>query len=153
MMRIICMLIAMFVMSSHVLAMQPSEVLDDPVLEERARKLSAGLRCMVCQNQSIDDSDAELARDLRVLVRERLVAGETDKEVIDYVVSRYGEFVLLQPKLNVRNALLWSTPLILLLIGGSFLIAMARRNKKPRTTILSSDEEKKLAELLSKNAD
>lgn len=153
MMRIICMLIAMLVMSSHVLAVQPSEVLGDPVLEERARKLSAGLRCMVCQNQSIDDSDAELARDLRVLVRERLVAGETDKEVIDYVVSRYGEFVLLQPKLNVRNALLWSTPLILLLIGGSFLIAMARRNKKPRTTILSSDEEKKLAELLSKNAD
>lgn len=153
MMRVVFMLIALLTLPLQALAVQPSEVLDDPVLEERARKLSAGLRCMVCQNQSIDDSDAELARDLRVLVRERLVAGETDQEVIDYVVSRYGEFVLLQPKLNARNALLWATPVVLLLIGGVFLVVMSQRRRKPQTAMLSPDEEKKLAELLSKNMD
>ena len=153
MMRVVFMLIALLTLPLQALAVQPSEVLDDPVLEERARKLSAGLRCMVCQNQSIDDSDAELARDLRVLVRERLVAGETDQEVIDYVVSRYGEFVLLQPKLNARNALLWATPVVLLLIGGGFLVVMSQRRRKPQAAMLSPDEEKKLAELLSKNRD
>ena len=89
------------------LAVQPDEVLADPALEARARALSAELRCMVCQNQSIDDSDADLARDLRVLVRERLAAGDSDEQVIDYVVSRYGEFVLLKPRFSLRNALLW----------------------------------------------
>ena len=95
-------------------AVQPDEMLADPALEARARALSAELRCMVCQNQSIDDSDADLARDLRVLVRERLIAGDSDAEVIDFVVARYGEFVLLKPRFNLRNALLWGTPVLLL---------------------------------------
>src|SRR5690554_8189661 len=96
------------------LAVQPDEMLQDPVLEARARSISAELRCMVCQNQSIDDSDAELARDLRILVRDRLQSGATDEEVIGYVVSRYGEFVLLRPTMNMRNALLWGAPLLIL---------------------------------------
>ena len=130
------------------LAVQPSEVLDDPALEERARRLSAGLRCMVCQNQSIDDSDAELARDLRVLVRERLVAGETDEQVLDYVVSRYGEFVLLQPRFNPRNALLWATPAILLLAGGGFIAMHAMRRRRAAPAGLTADEESRLREVL-----
>ena len=129
-------------------AVQPSEVLDDPALEARARQLSAGLRCMVCQNQSIDDSDAELARDLRVLVRERLVAGETDEQVIDYVVSRYGEFVLLKPRFNMRNALLWGAPILLLVIGGLFIVVQSRRQTLPVTQALSPEEERRLKEIL-----
>lgn len=129
-------------------AVQPSEVLDDPALEARARQLSSGLRCMVCQNQSIDDSDAELARDLRVLVRERLVAGETDEQVIDYVVSRYGEFVLLQPRFNMRNALLWAAPILLLAIGGTFIVVQSRRRTRPVTQALSAEEERRLKEIL-----
>ena len=92
------------------LAVQPDEVLKDPVLERRARDISAGLRCLVCQNQSIDDSDAPLAKDLRVLVRDRLKAGDTDREVQGYVVQRYGEFVLLRPVFGAHTLLLWLTP-------------------------------------------
>ncbi|MBX9464621.1 MAG: cytochrome c-type biogenesis protein CcmH [Aquamicrobium sp.] len=135
-------------MAMPALAVQPSEVLDDPILEQRARDLSAGLRCMVCQNQSIDDSDAELARDLRVLVRERLVAGETDEQVIDYVVSRYGEFVLLKPRFSMRNALLWSTPAILLLLGAGALTIYASRRRSAAPSTLSEDEERRLREIL-----
>jgi len=142
-------LILLFSLAMPALAVQPSEVLDDPVLEQRARKLSAGLRCMVCQNQSIDDSDAELARDLRVLVRERLVAGATDEEVIDYVVSRYGEFVLLQPRVSARNAILWATPVVLLVIGGTFLFVRGRKRvAKPAPAALTPEEEQKLREIL-----
>lgn len=122
------------------LAVQPDEVLADPALEARARSLSHELRCMVCQNQSIDDSNADLARDLRVLVRERLQAGDSDDEVIDYVVARYGEFVLLKPRLSVRNALLWATPVVLLLAGGAFMLVSARSRRRPETRL--SDEEK-----------
>ena len=137
-------------LDTAVLAVQPSEVLDDPALEERARRLSAGLRCMVCQNQSIDDSDAELARDLRVLVRERIAAGETDDEVIDYVVSRYGEFVLLRPTFSLRNAALWATPVILLAIGGSFIAINARRQRRRPAGALSPEEEAELARLIAR---
>ncbi len=98
-------------------AVQPSEVLADTALEERARDLSKGLRCLVCRNQSIDDSDADLARDLRVVVRERLVAGDTDDQVLDYVVDRYGEYVLLKPRLTPVSAALWFGGPLLLLIG------------------------------------
>ena len=141
--------LTMLALSVPAFAVQPSEVLDDPLLESRARQLSAGLRCMVCQNQSIDDSDAELARDLRVLVRERLVAGESDEQVIDYIVSRYGEFVLLQPRLNLRNALLWATPALLLLAGGGFIAAQAMRRRRSQTTAsLSMEEEARLREIL-----
>src|SRR5690606_13456183 len=111
-------------------------------------------RCMVCQNQSIDDSDAELARDLRVLVRERIAAGETDEEVIDYVVSRYGEFVLLQPRFSVRNALLWATPALLLAVGGGFLLLHAARRRRRAASAppvaLSAEEEARLKEILDK---
>ena len=109
------------------LAVQPDEILPDPAMEARARTISAQLRCMVCQNQSIDDSDAELARDLRVLVRERLVAGDSNQAVFDFVVSRYGEFVLLKPRLSARNALLWAAPFGLLAVGGVYLAMRGRR--------------------------
>ncbi len=125
-------------------AVLPDEVLDDPVLEARARAISAELRCLVCQNQSIDDSDASLAKDLRVLVRERLVAGDTDQQVIAFVVSRYGEFVLLKPSFSLQNALLWAAPVIILLVGGMALVFTIRnRNKAPAAHL----DETELAEL------
>jgi cytochrome c-type biogenesis protein CcmH len=111
------------------LAVQPDEVLSDAALETRARVLSKELRCMVCQNQSIDDSDAPLARDLRVLVRERLQAGDTDREVIDFLVSRFGEFVLLKPRFSPHTALIWLSPAILLLIGALALFMAFRRSR------------------------
>ncbi|MCC5778155.1 cytochrome c-type biogenesis protein CcmH [Nitratireductor sp. B36] len=133
-----------------VLAVQPDEILDDPVLEERARELSAELRCMVCQNQSIDDSDAELARDLRILVRDRLKAGDSNEEVIAYVVDRYGEFVLLKPRFSYRNALLWGAPVILLLVGGVLIVTGARRKKTGGAVLrLSAEEKKRLDQILN----
>src|SRR5436309_12360068 len=111
------------------IAVQPDEILADPKLEGRARSLSRELRCMVCQNQSIDDSEAPLARDLRVLVRERLQAGDSDAQVIDFLVARYGEFVLLKPRLTRHNLLLWFGPPILLIGGGLALFLIARRRR------------------------
>ena len=129
------------------LAVTPDEVLADPALEARARAISEQLRCLVCQNQSIDDSDADLAHDLRVLVRERIMAGDTDQQAIDYIVARYGEFVLLKPKFSLQNALLWGTPAVLLLAGGIFVLAGARaRRRKP--VKLSADEEAALSRIL-----
>src|SRR5690606_27707172 len=126
MMRNLLLVLMLIFSAAPALAVNPDEILSDPVLEERARNLSAQLRCMVCQNQSIDDSNAELARDLRVLVRERLTDGDTDEQVIDYVVSRYGEFVLLKPRVSARTLILWAAPVVLLLIGGLVLVLMAR---------------------------
>lgn len=140
-------------MTSPVLAVQPDEVLKDPALEQRARNLSAGLRCMVCQNQSIDDSNAELARDLRILVRERILAGDTDQQVIDYVVARYGEFVLLQPRFNWRNALLWGTPALLLLVGIGYALMRANSPVRRIPERLSREEEAELEELLRQDDD
>jgi cytochrome c-type biogenesis protein CcmH len=108
-------------------AVQPDEILPDPQLEERARHLSRELRCMVCQNQSIDDSDAPLARDLRLLVRERLKAGDSDQQVMDFLTARYGDFVLLKPPLNSHTALLWALPLGVLVIGAFALVFALRR--------------------------
>lgn len=130
------------------LATQPDEVLKDPALEARARALSANLRCMVCQNQSIDDSNADLARDLRVLVRERLTAGDTDQQVLDFVVSRYGEFVLLKPRFTWPNALLWATPAVLLLAGAFYVFSRSRRRAGVGASRLSGEEEKALARIL-----
>ena len=131
------------------LGVNPDEVLKDPVLEERARGLSAQLRCMVCQNQSIDDSNAELARDLRLLVRERIVDGDSDAQVIDYVVSRYGEFVLLKPRLSGKTLALWAMPVGLLLIGGATVVMMARRRREaPEERALSAEEQARLDKLL-----
>ncbi|MTI43720.1 cytochrome c-type biogenesis protein CcmH [Roseibium hamelinense] len=136
----------------------PDEILDDPVLEQRARDLSANLRCMVCQNQSIDDSDAPLAKDLRVLVRERLVDGDSDDEVIDYLVSRYGEFVLLKPRMAPHTFFLWaSAPLALVLGLIAIFVTLRRRKPSERdaiggTVALSEDEKAKLDALLNKKA-
>src|SRR5215213_11114256 len=108
---------------------QPDEILNDPALERRARDISAGLRCLVCQNQSIDDSDAPLAKDLRVLVRERLKAGDTNREVKNYLVQRYGEFVLLQPVFGLHTALLWLTPILVFVFGGVGIYAALKRRR------------------------
>jgi cytochrome c-type biogenesis protein CcmH len=134
-------------------AVRPDEVLPDPALEARARELSAELRCMVCQNQSIDDSDAELARDLRLLVRERLVAGDTNEQVIDYLVSRYGEFVLLKPRFSTETLMLWATPLAVLLIGGAgfFLYARRRAPVAQSAAILSDEERERIEKILDQD--
>ena len=130
-------------------AVNPDEVLADPALEARARALSAQLRCMVCQNQSIDDSNAELARDLRLLVRERLKNGDSDQTVIDYVVSRYGEFVLLNPRLRGETLLLWGAPIVLFLAGATAMILFVRkRGGKPTGTPLSEAEKAELERAL-----
>src|SRR5271166_5904410 len=114
--------------AAPVYAVQVDEILPDPGLESRARAISQHLRCMVCQNQSIDDSEAPLAKDLRLLVRERLKAGDSDPQVIDYMVARYGDFVLLKPRFSWQTVVLWLTPAIVLLVGGlGLLIAMCRR--------------------------
>jgi cytochrome c-type biogenesis protein CcmH len=137
-------------------AVQPDEVLSDGALEARARALSKELRCMVCQNQSIDDSDAPLARDLRVLVRERLQAGDSDRQVIDFLVARYGEFVLLRPRLSPHTALLWLGPAAVLLIGACGLWWAVRRRQADATARaaeaakLSPEEEARLSELMSR---
>src|SRR5213593_3643347 len=137
-------------------AVQPDEILADQALEARARALSKELRCMVCQNQSIDDSDAPLARDLRILVRERLKEGDSDRQVIDFLVARYGEFVLLKPRLALHTALLWFGPPALLFGGALALVLIARRRSKrgadaqvkPEESNLSTAEQARLAELL-----
>ena len=142
-------------LAAPAVAVNPSEILDDPKLEERARDLSTNLRCLVCQNQSIDDSDAPLARDLRVLVRERLVAGDSNDEVIDFVVARYGEFVLMTPRFAGHTVVLWLAAPVLLLVagGGLLLLALRRRGVKPaKPKELDADEKQKLARLLSEEA-
>ena len=143
----ICMLLAL-----PLGAVQPDEVLDDPVLEQRARDLSKGLRCLVCQNESIDESDASLARDLRILLRERLVQGDTDEQAISFIVDRYGEYVLLRPTVTGSNWLLWAAgPLMLLLAGGVGFAYLRGRDKASEQTInaLSDVEKSRLAELLN----
>jgi cytochrome c-type biogenesis protein CcmH len=128
-------------------AVEPDEILADPALESRARELSAGFRCLVCQNQSIDDSDAPLARDLRLLIRERLKSGDSDDEVKAFVVSRYGDFVLLKPPFDSRTLLLWITPFLLLLAGALFL-ARRRAPASSGGPPLSEDERRRLKDLL-----
>ena len=131
-------------------AVNPGEMLADPILEARARALSAQLRCVVCQNQSIDDSNADLAKDLRLLVRERITDGDTDKQVLNYIVSRYGEFVLLQPRFSVRTLLLWGAPVLLILAGGVLLTVFVRKMAgEPTSSKLTADEQARLAELSS----
>ena len=139
-------------LSGPALAVQPDEVLTDPKLEARARGISGGLRCLVCQNQSIDDSDAPLARDLRLVVRERLKAGDTDAAARDYVVRRYGEFVLLRPVLALHTALLWLTPVLVLAAGAAGLGLAARRRRARAATVapLSSDEAASVEALLAR---
>lgn len=146
-----CFLVALMAWTSGVvLAVQPDEILKDATLEHRARDISAGLRCLVCQNQSIDDSDAPLAKDLRLLVRERLTAGDTNEQVVDYVVARYGEFVLLKPPFNSTTLLLWISPLVVLLFGiwlGQKTLR-SRRAAEVSEAPLSADEKARLEALL-----
>ncbi len=146
-------LIVMLVCAFPVLAVQPDEILDDPILEQRARELSKGLRCMVCQNESIDDSDAALARDLRILVRERLVAGDSDDEVLDFVVERYGEFALLKPTFGGGNLILWIAGplgLIFALFIGVNMVRRSNASSGAKDT-LSGDEEARLNEILKRD--
>jgi cytochrome c-type biogenesis protein CcmH len=149
-MRFVLALIAALVLGGPVFAVQPDEVLKDPALEKRAREISAGLRCLVCQNQSIDDSDAQLAKDLRLLVRERLVAGDTNQEVENFLVQRYGEFVLLKPTFGRHTLLLWLTPALVLILGGIGAYAAMRRRPRPAAA-LDAEEQKALDDLLERD--
>jgi cytochrome c-type biogenesis protein CcmH len=136
------------------LSVQPDEVLSDPALEARARHLSAGLRCLVCQNQSIDDSDAPLARDLRLLVRERLTAGDGDEQVKDFIVARYGEFVLLRPRLEWNTLILWLAPIALILGAGAVVLRngmLKRASSAGAQPALTAEEEEKLAAALGRS--
>ena len=143
-------LVLAIIASSSSLAVQPEEMLKDPKLEARARELSRELRCMVCQNQSIDESEAPLARDLRLLVRERLSKGDTDQQVLDFLVARYGEFVLLKPPLESKTIILWALPPVALLAGAISLFFAVRRRRtvqlEPAT--LSIEERHRLSTLV-----
>lgn len=143
-----------FATAGTALAVQPDEVLKDSALELRARNLSSELRCMVCQNQSIDDSEAPLARDLRVLVRERLTKGDSDQQVLDFLVARYGEFVLLRPRLEWHTLLLWGLPPAALIAGAIGLVLMARRRKETSLAAetLSTEEQRRLSTLVDSAA-
>ena len=130
-------------------AVHPDEILPDPALEARARDIGKELRCLVCRNQSVDDSDADLAHDLRLVVRERLKAGDSDGQVLTYVRARYGDFVLLRPPFKLDTGLLWLGPLAFLLLGGWGLMRYLRRNKEiVATPALSPDERRRLARIL-----
>lgn len=146
-------LLILLLLATPSMAVQPDEVLDDPILEQRARDLSAGLRCLVCRNESIDESNAGLARDLRLLLRERLVAGDTDGQAIDFIVDRYGEYVLLRPTTSGSNILLWLAGPIMLLIavatGFSFLRKRsAEQDRREGDGLLSDAEKERLREIL-----
>jgi cytochrome c-type biogenesis protein CcmH len=136
-------------------AVQPDEIMSDPAKEARARDLSRELRCMVCQNQSIDDSEAPLARDLRILVRERIAAGDSDAQVMDFLVARYGEFVLLKPRLSPHTWLLWLVPPLALAGGGFALWTYSRRRLRfagsddPSAFKLTAEEEARLEQLIA----
>jgi cytochrome c-type biogenesis protein CcmH len=143
-------LLAFFALAVPVFAVEPGEMLKDPALEARARALSQTLRCMVCQNESIDESNAPLARDLRILVRERIQKGNSDADVRQFLVARYGEFILLTPRLSGRTVLLWSVPILVLLAGGIGVFA-ALRHRRPAPVPLSDAEKRRLAALLGEN--
>ena len=133
--------------------LSPDDMLDDPALEARARALSVQVRCLVCQNQSIDDSDASLARDLRLLIRDRLVAGDSDSEVLDFLVDRYGEFVLMRPVLAPHTVLLWASPLLLLGLGAMGLVVWSvRRRRIAAADPLNDQERRELARILDEQA-
>ena len=130
-------------------AVQPDEVLDDPALEQRARALSDGLRCPVCRNESIDESNAAISRDLRLLLRARLVAGDTDAEAMQYLVDRYGDYILLNPKVEGANILLWrAAPIMLILAGGIAFVTIRGRSTAATPDALSTDEKRRLDQLM-----
>lgn len=148
-------LLILCLLAAPALAVQPDEMLDDPILEARARDISAGLRCLVCRNESIDESNANLARDLRLLVRERLLKGDSDDEVVSFIVDRYGEYVLLQPRTGGSNLLLWlAGPAMLVLGAGSAVVYIRRRSRAedPVTPALTTDEQRRLSEIMDDGA-
>lgn len=144
--------LAVLAPAGPVLAVQPDEMLADPALEARARAISRDLRCPVCQGESIDDSNAPISRDLRLVVRERLMAGDSDAEAVDFIVARYGEFVLFNPRPEGANLLLWGAGPVLLLLGGGVAFAYTRRRSRmpPAEAGLSSDEEARLKDILNR---
>jgi len=148
--RLTATLMLLVALAAPALAVQPDEMLKNPVLEARARHLSEGLRCLVCQNESIDNSNAPLAHDLRVLIRQRLKAGDTDSQVINYVVARYGEFVLLKPRFEPRTLVLWLGPFAILLAGIAFVWSKRSRpsNVAKAEAALSAEEKSRLSRLL-----
>jgi cytochrome c-type biogenesis protein CcmH len=144
-------ILALILAASPAFAVNPDEVLDDPALESRARDISAGLRCVVCQGENIDESNAAIARDLRLLVRERLVAGDTDAQVVDFVVERYGEYVLMKPTTGGANILLWGAgPALFLLAAIGAVVYLRRRATSTGPEGLSEAEKARLDELLGK---
>ena len=151
-----CLVVVSLVMiGSHAAAVQPDEIMRDPAQEARARALSRELRCMVCQNQSIDDSDAPLARDLRLLVRERIASGDSDRQVIDFLTARYGAFVLLKPRFEAQTLALWLLPPVALALGALALMLAARRRRPGGrqaadgdSVPLSAAEQARLADLI-----
>jgi cytochrome c-type biogenesis protein CcmH len=148
--RVVLLLAALFGLMAVAAAYEPGEALADPALEARAREISKELRCLVCQNESIDDSAAPLARDLRMLVRARLEAGDTDQQVLDHIVARYGEFVLLRPRVRAGTWLLWFGPFAVVLIGLAIIVWRVRR--KPAIAVnpeLSADEEARLRDIVN----
>lgn len=141
-------LLGLLLVAAPALAVQPDEMLADPALEARARAISRDIRCPVCQGESIDDSNAAISRDLRIIIRERLVAGDSDADVVDFIVERYGEFVLFNPRASGSNLILWlAGPAMLLAGGGIAVLALRRRTAAPETA-LSAEEEARLRQLL-----
>ena len=150
-MRALLVALTLIVLALPAHAVQPDEILPDPKMEERAREISKELRCLVCQNQSIDDSNAPLARDLRVLVRERLTAGDSNAQTMEYIVNRYGDYVLLRPPVKSTTLLLWGAPFVLLALGAAGVFVYLRRRQAPGggdTAPLTDDERRRLDALL-----
>ena len=147
-MRALAIAFLAFSLAMPAAAVEPGEVLDDPVLERRARDISRNLRCLVCQNQSIDDSNADLARDLRVLVRERLVAGDSDSAALDFIVARYGDYVLLNPPFKGSTYVLWIGPGVILAFGAAALALFFRRRKIEAPAPLTQEEAKRIEALM-----
>ena len=140
-------LLCLLLLITPAYAVQPDEVLADAKLEQRARDLSTGFRCLVCQNQSIDESDAELARDLRILIRERLTKGDSDAEIKNFVVDRYGDYVLLKPRLTVRTAILWATPFLIVLLGAGLMLRRRAVSEDNAESTLTAEEQAALRNL------
>ncbi len=140
--------LAFLLLAGPALAVQPDEILPDPALEARAREISRDIRCPVCQGESIDDSNAPISRDLRIIIRERLVAGDSDTEVVDYIVARYGEFVLFNPRPEGSNLILWAAGPALLLAALAIAVATQRRRAGTPEPVLSETEEARLREIL-----
>ncbi|MEM7221770.1 MAG: cytochrome c-type biogenesis protein [Pseudomonadota bacterium] len=151
--RTLLALAVLFLLAVPAAAVEPDEVLDDPALEARARTLSQEIRCLVCQNESIDSSNADLAKDLRIIVRERLVAGDSDQEVLDYLVARYGDYVLLRPPVKPGTYLLWFGPALLLALGVLSVAIYFRRRRPPQAAGLSAEEEARVATLMDQGDD